>query len=72
MYRAQRVDKKNEIIFLVIMFTPRVIVFKMSKLDHYLYFKSASKGSYLNFSENAMNYRIPSYHFMSPLENRGF
>ena len=35
---AQRVDEKNGVISLVIMFTPRVIVFKMSKMADFLYF----------------------------------
>ena len=38
MYRAQRVDEKNGIICLVIMFTPRVMVFKMSEITNFLYF----------------------------------
>ena len=37
MDRAQRVDEKNGIIYLV-MFTPRVMVIKMSKMAHFLYF----------------------------------
>ena len=36
--RAQRVDEKNGVICLFIMFTPRVIVIKMSKMAHFLYF----------------------------------
>ena len=36
--RAQRVDEKNWVIFLVIGFTSRVMVIKMSKLAHFLYF----------------------------------
>ena len=31
---AQRANEKNEIIFLVIMFTSRVMVSKMSKMAH--------------------------------------
>ena len=38
--RARRVDEKNGIIFLVIMFTPGVMVIKMSKMAHFLYFFS--------------------------------
>ena len=37
MDRAQRVDEKNGIIYLV-MFTPRVMVIKMSKMAHFMYF----------------------------------
>ena len=36
--RAQRVDGKNGVICLVIMFTSRVMVIKMSKMTHSLYF----------------------------------
>ena len=36
--RAQRVDEKNGIMCLVIMFTPSSIVIKMSKMAHFLYF----------------------------------
>ena len=37
MDRVQRVDEKNGVICLV-MFTPEVIVIKMSKMGHFLYF----------------------------------
>ena len=35
---AQRVDETNGIICLVIMFAPRIMVIKMSKTGHFLYF----------------------------------
>ena len=38
MSRAQRVDEKNWVICQVIMFTPRVMVNKMSEMAHFLYF----------------------------------
>ena len=38
MDEAQRVDEKNGVICLVVMFTPRVMVIKMSKITHFLYF----------------------------------
>ena len=38
MDRVQRVDEKNVIICLVIMFTYGVMVIKMSKMAHFLYF----------------------------------
>ena len=38
MDRAQREDEKNGVICLVIMFTPRVMVIKMSKMANFLYF----------------------------------
>ena len=36
--RVQRVGEKNGVIFLVIMFIPRVMDIKMSKMAHFLYF----------------------------------
>ena len=36
--RAQRVYEKNEVICLVIMFTPGVMVIKMSHMAHFLYY----------------------------------
>ena len=36
-YRAQRVDEKNDVICLV-MFTPKVMVIRMSKMAHLMYF----------------------------------
>ena len=38
MERAQRVDEKNRVICLVIMFTARVMIIKISKTAHFLYF----------------------------------
>ena len=38
MGRAQRVDEKNAVTCLFIMFAPRVMVIKMSKMAHFLYF----------------------------------
>ena len=38
MYRAQRVDEKNGVICPVIMFTPNVIIIKMSKMALFLHF----------------------------------
>ena len=35
---TQRVDKKNGVICLVMMLTPRVMVIKMPKMAHFLYF----------------------------------
>ena len=34
----QRVDAKNGVIYLIIIFTPRFIVIKMSKMVHFSYF----------------------------------
>ena len=49
MDRAQRVDEKNGVICLV-MFTPGVIVIKMSKMAHFLYFLLITVGFFLYFS----------------------
>ena len=38
MDKARRVDEKNGVICLVIMFTPGVMVIRMSKMAHFLYF----------------------------------
>ena len=38
MERAQRVDKKNKVICLVIMFPPRVMIIKMLRMADFLYF----------------------------------
>ena len=38
MDKIQRVDEKNGVICLVVMFTPRVMVIEMSKMAHFLYF----------------------------------
>ena len=75
MDRAQRLDEKNGVICLVIMFTSRVIVIKMSKMDHFLYFLlmtatvsyslgkywSAAETSYWVSSENGKFNRLWSY-----------
>ena len=45
MDRAQRVDEKNGIICLVIMFTPRVTVIKMSTMTHFCMSADYSKKS---------------------------
>ena len=71
MDRAQRVDEKSGIICLFIMFTPRVMSLKMSKMSHFFVFStadskksvtvwakslSASERSYFALSENAVDY----------------
>ena len=78
MYWAQRVDKKNDVICLV-MYTSKVMVIRMSKMAHLMYFllnaekNRASLGKwvrYLNVSErsylvllqNTMDYGVLSYH----------
>ena len=38
MYRAQRVDEENGVICPVIMFTPKVVIIKMSKMALFLHF----------------------------------
>ena len=39
MDQAQRVDEKNGVICLVIMFTTGVMIIKISKIAHFLYFQ---------------------------------
>ena len=50
--RAQRVDEKNGIIYLAIMFTPRVMVVKMSKMAHFSYFLLMPAKSQSQFGQN--------------------
>ena len=38
MHKAQAVDEKNEVICLVMKFTPRVMVIEMSKMAHFYIF----------------------------------
>ena len=67
---AQRVDEKNRITFLVIMFTNGVMVIKISKKTHFLYFcwwqQKISHSLRLNrvFSENGMVNRLWSYRLL--------
>ena len=76
MNRAQRVDEENGVNCLVVMFIPRAIVTKVSKMAHFCIFclcqqKSvtvwtkylrASERSYLALLENVMDCWILSYH----------
>ena len=50
--RAQRVDGKNGVICLVIMFTPQVMVIKMSKMAHFLYFLLMPSKNNSQFGKN--------------------
>ena len=54
MNRAQRLDEKNGVICLVIMFTPRITVWAN--------FLSASERFYLALLENAIDYWVFSSH----------
>ena len=58
--RAQRVDEKNGVIRLV-MFPRRVMVFKISKMTHFVYFLQET-GEDLALSEKAMDYVLWNYH----------
>ena len=73
--RTQRLEEKNGFICLVIMFALGIMVIKMSKMAHFLYFlpitakKSVSvwakylnksERSHLALSENAMDYWVLS------------
>ena len=43
--RAQTIDEKNGVICLVVMYTPRVMVIKMSKMTHFLFSVDDNKKS---------------------------
>ena len=68
--RPQKVDGKNGVFCLIIMIIPRIIVTKMSKMAHSLYFLlTATKDQsqfgqrfYLAPSANSMGYWILSYY----------
>ena len=70
-------DGKDGVICLVMMFTPQVMVIKMSKVAHFFVFSAdaskksvtvwakhlrASERPYLALSENAMDCLVLSYH----------
>ena len=73
---AQRVDEKNGVICLVVMFASRVMAIKMSKMAHLLFsaddskklvtvwarYLSVTKTAYRVLSENRMPNRLWSYH----------
>ena len=78
MYRAQRVDEKNDVICLV-MYTSKIMVIRMSKMAHLMYFLlnaeknrpslgkwvrylNASERSYLAILQNILDYGFLSYH----------
>ena len=54
----------------IMMFTPGVMIIKMSKMAHFLYFllitgknnSEFGENIYVHFSENAMEYWVLSYH----------
>ena len=50
--RAQRVDEKNGVICLIIMFAPRVMVIKVSQMSHFLYFLLMPVKNQSQFGEN--------------------
>ena len=52
MNRAQSVDEKNGVICLVIMFTSRFKVIKMSKMAHFLYFLLMTTKNQSQFEQN--------------------
>ena len=56
--RAQRVDEKNGIICLVIVFTPGVMVIKMSKMAHFLYFQQTTGKNQSQFGQNTCIWKI--------------
>ena len=75
MYRAQRLDEKNDVIR-VVMFTSKFMVLRMSKMAYLMYFLlstektdpvwerylNASERSYLALLQNTMDYGVLTYH----------
>ena len=55
---AQRVDEKNGAICLVIIFTPGVMVIKMSKMAHFLYFQQTTGKNQSQFGQNTCIWKI--------------
>ena len=50
--KTQKVDEKNGVIYLGIMFTPTVMVIKMSKMAHFLYFQLMTTTKLWQFEQN--------------------
>ena len=50
--RAQTVDQKKAVIRLIIMFTPRIIVIKMSKMAYFLHFLVITGRNQSQFGQN--------------------
>ena len=50
---GQRVDEKNVVICLVIIFTPRVMDIKMSKMAHFFYFLLTTAKNQSQFGHNS-------------------
>ena len=50
--RAQRVGEKNGVICQVIMLTPALMVIKMSKMAHFLFFLSMTAKNQSQFGQN--------------------
>ena len=50
--RAHRADEKNGIICLAIMFTSGVLVIKMSKMAHFMYFLQMTTKNQSQFQQN--------------------
>ena len=51
-HRAQRADEKNGVICLGIMFVSRIMVIKMSKMTHFLYFLLMKAKNKSKFGKN--------------------
>ena len=78
MYRAQRLDEKNDVIR-VVMFTSKVMVIRMSKMSYLMYFLlnteerdpvwerylNVSERSYLALLQNTMDYGVLTYHWQT-------
>ena len=50
--KTQKVDEENGVIYLGIMFTPTVMVIKMSKMAHFLYFQLMTAKKLWQFQQN--------------------
>ena len=50
--RTQRIDEKNKIIYLFIMFSPKIMVIKMSKMTRFLYFLLMTAKTQSQFGQN--------------------
>ena len=59
MDRAQRLDEKNGATYLFIMFTPRVMDIKMSKMAYFLYVLMRGKNQSQFRQNNYLHLKVP-------------
>ena len=73
MVRAPRVYEKNGIISLFIMFTPKDVVIKISKMAHFLYFLLVAAKNWSQFRPNIyVHLKELTKFFKKMLKNFGF